>query len=279
VVETETGPLLSHLDLLSPEHGIYRARPRGLNKLCKPCHRSVAMLQTFRSCTLSTSRKVFPRPPLRSTSVAVPSLRPKNWRLNGVPAPPPIATEPSIDLTEEIEDERVGPIHGLKPHKRPTPIYYQNYKSTIQEHFPEGWSPPRKLSREAMDGLRELHRFDPDTFTTPVLADRFRISPEAVRRILKSKWEPTREQRSHLAEREKRNREERIKMNRLEEIKKQVMVRMSMENELVRLNRLSAKRDHASSVYGRPPRDGERGDHGVQRRPRGRNSTDKLFFT
>lgn len=41
-----------------------------------------------------------------------------------------------------------------------------------------------------MDGLRTLHAHDPVMFSTPILADRFRISPEAVRRILKSKWVP-----------------------------------------------------------------------------------------
>ncbi|EPQ52238.1 hypothetical protein GLOTRDRAFT_21621, partial [Gloeophyllum trabeum ATCC 11539] len=67
------------------------------------------------------------------------------------------------------------------------------HRTVLRESFPEGWQPPRKLSREAMDALRQFHRIDPATFTTPVLAERFRISPEAVRRILRSKWEPSRE--------------------------------------------------------------------------------------
>ncbi|KAF8919746.1 hypothetical protein CPB85DRAFT_1153068, partial [Mucidula mucida] len=67
------------------------------------------------------------------------------------------------------------------------------HRQVIKEKFPDGWNPPRKLSREAMDGLRSLHQFEPDKFTTPFLADKFKISPEAVRRILKAKWEPTKE--------------------------------------------------------------------------------------
>lgn len=47
------------------------------------------------------------------------------------------------------------------------------------------WAPGRKLSRAAMDGLRMLHAHDPEVFSTPVLANKFQISPEAVRRILK----------------------------------------------------------------------------------------------
>ncbi|KAJ6588760.1 hypothetical protein B0H19DRAFT_1248373 [Mycena capillaripes] len=36
---------------------------------------------------------------------------------------------------------------------------------------------PRKLSREATDGLRQLRGVDPERFTTPVLAERIRICP------------------------------------------------------------------------------------------------------
>ncbi|EIW78391.1 hypothetical protein CONPUDRAFT_43169, partial [Coniophora puteana RWD-64-598 SS2] len=68
------------------------------------------------------------------------------------------------------------------------------HRAKIKELYPEGWAPARKLSREAMDGLRALHQYDPESFSTPVLASKFHISPEAVRRILKSRWEPPRDQ-------------------------------------------------------------------------------------
>lgn len=50
------------------------------------------------------------------------------------------------------------------------------------------WSPSKKISPEAMEGVRALNASYPDQFTTPVLAQHFQISPDAVRRILKSKW-------------------------------------------------------------------------------------------
>ncbi|KAH9994527.1 hypothetical protein BJV74DRAFT_830961 [Russula compacta] len=81
----------------------------------------------------------------------------------------------------------------------------------MQQNSPQGWAPPYKLSRAAMDGLRALHAHDPDTFTTPVLANKSCISPEAVRRILRSKWQPTPEQRARLLERERRYRQDRIR--------------------------------------------------------------------
>jgi hypothetical protein len=68
-----------------------------------------------------------------------------------------------------------------------------------------------------MEGLRELHRFDPEKFNTPVLAEKFKISPESVRRILKSKWAPSREKRISLAEKAREERSERIRLVRLTE--------------------------------------------------------------
>ena len=45
-----------------------------------------------------------------------------------------------------------------------------------------------------MEGIRHLHSTQPDKFTTPVLAEHFKVSPEAIRRILKSKWRPSDEE-------------------------------------------------------------------------------------
>lgn len=90
----------------------------------------------------------------------------------------------------------------------PTPTSFRKHRETMKKKFPEGWSPPKKLSREAMEGLRALHAHDPDTFTTPMLADKFKISPEAVRRILRSKWTPSEERRVELLEKEDKLRQE-----------------------------------------------------------------------
>ncbi|KAJ4495751.1 hypothetical protein C8J55DRAFT_532367 [Lentinula edodes] len=75
----------------------------------------------------------------------------------------------------------------------------------IREEFPDGWNPPRKLSREAMEGLRQLYHLDKTKFTTPVLAEKFKISPEAVRRILKSRWEQPKEKRAKEAEKNRQH--------------------------------------------------------------------------
>ncbi|KAA8569204.1 hypothetical protein EYC84_000872 [Monilinia fructicola] len=40
-------------------------------------------------------------------------------------------------------------------------------------------------------GIRALHAQYPEQYTTPALADHFQVSPEAIRRILRTKWVPT----------------------------------------------------------------------------------------
>ncbi|KAL1992779.1 hypothetical protein VTN49DRAFT_3535 [Thermomyces lanuginosus] len=71
---------------------------------------------------------------------------------------------------------------------------WQIQKEALKRKFKEGWNPPKKLSPDAMEGIRHLHAMNPEQFTTPVLAEQFKVSPEAIRRILKSKWRPSEEE-------------------------------------------------------------------------------------
>ena len=61
-------------------------------------------------------------------------------------------------------------------------------KSLKQKFGEEGWNPRRKLSPDAQRGIRELYALDPTLYSTPTLAEQFKVSPEAIRRILRSKW-------------------------------------------------------------------------------------------
>lgn len=62
-------------------------------------------------------------------------------------------------------------------------------KNALREKFgDQGWQPRKKLSPDAMEGIRNLHEQDPFKYNTPVLAEQFKVSAEAIRRILKSKW-------------------------------------------------------------------------------------------
>ncbi|KAG0636659.1 hypothetical protein HOY80DRAFT_976490 [Tuber brumale] len=63
-------------------------------------------------------------------------------------------------------------------------------KAALQKKFGTGWAPRKKLSLKARDWVKELHSSVPD-LTTEKLAEIFRVSPEVIRRILKSNWTPS----------------------------------------------------------------------------------------
>jgi Neugrin len=154
-------------------------------------------------------------------------LRRRDWQTTpAYPAPTPLMLkddEKPVDLSED-EDPVIPrkPQTNLKYAKRSLPDEWKRHREGLKESFPNGWSPPKTLSRAAMEGLRILHAQDPEVFTTPLLASKFRISPEAVRRILKSKWEPSRERRQKLSEKERIDVEQRWRKKQLEEAKSRI---------------------------------------------------------
>jgi hypothetical protein len=88
------------------------------------------------------------------------------------------------------EGTQLAPVEtGRSP--RPLSTYkepWQVQKAALKNKFVEGWNPRKKLSPDTMEGIRALHAQYPDRYTTPVLAEQFGVSSEAIRRILKSKW-------------------------------------------------------------------------------------------
>lgn len=65
------------------------------------------------------------------------------------------------------------------------------------------WNPTKKLSRQQIQDLRNLKDQAPHMKTVE-LANYFDVSPEAVRRILRSKWVPKEEEMEDLLERAER---------------------------------------------------------------------------
>lgn len=64
-------------------------------------------------------------------------------------------------------------------------------KAALQNKFgAKGWAPNKRLSPDSLEGIRALHKSDPETYNTAMLSEHFQITPEAIRRILKSKWKP-----------------------------------------------------------------------------------------
>lgn len=88
------------------------------------------------------------------------------------------------------------------PHEK-LPSWKKQTLALKQKFNGERWNPAKKLSRAEMEGMRVLRDRFPQ-LTASDLAERYKVSPEVVRRILKSKWQPTEEEMVRIHERWKR---------------------------------------------------------------------------
>lgn len=87
---------------------------------------------------------------------------------------------------------------------------WQKQELALRRKFKgERWNPSKRLSREEMESVRLLKSQFP-VLNASNLAERYKVSPEAIRRVLKSKWQPTEQESVRLHERWKR-RGDRIK--------------------------------------------------------------------
>jgi hypothetical protein len=101
--------------------------------------------------------------------------------------------QPDVDVEDALTED------VQRKDERPA---WKVQKEALKEKLGgEAWNPRKKLSPDTMEGIRHLHNTQPDKFTTPVLANYFKVSPEAIRRILKSKWRPSDEEYEERMER------------------------------------------------------------------------------
>ncbi|PIB00876.1 Required for respiratory growth protein 9, mitochondrial [Cercospora beticola] len=102
---------------------------------------------------------------------------------------------------QKLESARRAVSDGEASKKKKLEIW-QRDKSALQKKFGEkAWAPRKRLSPDSLDGIRALHASDPGTYTTEMLSQHFEVTPEAIRRILKSKWKPTPEEVEERRER------------------------------------------------------------------------------
>ncbi|KAK6199486.1 required for respiratory growth protein 9, mitochondrial [Scheffersomyces amazonensis] len=90
--------------------------------------------------------------------------------------------------------------------------WWEKREDSLKKRY-EAWNPTRKLSRQAMDDIRSLARQMPHLKTVD-LANHFRISPEAIRRILKSNWVPNEDEHLSIMQRAERRKVQRKEMRK-----------------------------------------------------------------
>lgn len=100
----------------------------------------------------------------------------------------------------------------------------------LREKFDgESWNPKKKLSREAMEGIRLLKQHMPH-MNSGDIAKMFKIPTESVRRILKTKWQPSEQEMDKMAERWVR-RGERVKQELKAERREQRLKEMEKRQD------------------------------------------------
>lgn len=141
---------------------------------------------------------------------------------------------------------------------------WQRQVYALREKFAgEKWNPRKKLSREAMEGIRALKVHAPQ-LNSGHIAKMFQISPESIRRILKSKWEPTEEEADRMAERWVR-RGERVKSELKKERKeKRLQDLKEKKDKAVLLPLLSTARSGSKRRMKRPKRNEKGTDNGTE---------------
>ncbi|ETS79460.1 hypothetical protein PFICI_09313 [Pestalotiopsis fici W106-1] len=113
--------------------------------------------------------------------------------------------KPGLSGPSRLKRSKIMPAEKPRQHDTQAAIkqreLWQLQKDALKEKFPEGWNPRKKLSPDALDGIRALHTQYPQIYTTAALANQFQVSPEAMRRILKSKWQPNAQEEEKRQER------------------------------------------------------------------------------
>ncbi|KAF4847043.1 Required for respiratory growth protein 9 [Colletotrichum siamense] len=100
--------------------------------------------------------------------------------------------------TNDEADGDLNPHERERKHRRE---HWQVQKEALKEKFPEGWNPRKRLSPDAIAGIKALHAQSPEEYTTTKLSSMFEVSPEAIRRILRSKWQASPEEEQDRQER------------------------------------------------------------------------------
>lgn len=175
---------------VSPPHS---SSPRAKGPTTKRCYTIKGSTTKSSTTNDSTTTSTTPKTIFRKTKVASTGLA---IHYSSPPAPLKAKSRPhKSSKAIEAEGETKEPGSASRDGWTPPPReHWQIDKQALKEKYPDGWKPRRRLSPDALAGIRAVHAQMPTEFTTQALAERFEISPEAIRRILKSKWSPNAEE-------------------------------------------------------------------------------------
>lgn len=104
------------------------------------------------------------------------------------------------DKPDETQRPSKKPLIKYTKSDRPTPEPWQIQKEALKRKFKDGWNPRKKLPPDEIQTVKHLHAQDPARYSTSALSEQFKVSPEAIRRILKSQWRPSEEQQEKRRE-------------------------------------------------------------------------------
>ncbi|GAB1292250.1 Neugrin [Apodemus speciosus] len=108
----------------------------------------------------------------------------------GVAGPRSVSREPDPDSDWEPEERELQEVESaLKRQKKA--MRFQK----IRRQMEAPGAPPRTLTWEAMEQIRYLHKEFAESWSVPRLAEGFDVSTDVIRRVLKSKFVPTLEQK------------------------------------------------------------------------------------
>lgn len=122
-----------------------------------------------------------------------------------------------ISERRAAKSDKVAPARSRQEGPKPKKETWQVQKAALENKFGEtGWQPRKRLSPDTLEGIRALHASDPAAYSTETLSEHFKVTPEAIRRILKSKWRPDEDEAD-----DRRNRWERRGVKKWQEMAEQ----------------------------------------------------------
>ena len=145
------------------------------------------------------ARQAAQAPESQSTRPARPSSR-KETRLARFGAPRPDRPEyiEKFEVETPVKPRTPG-LTSTAPQSTFSSTRFTKRDPTTEPTGP--WAPNKRLSPDALEGVRTLHAQYPERFTPDVLAAEFSVTHEAIDRILRSKWKPDAEEQEERRER------------------------------------------------------------------------------